>query len=85
MLVVAALPASRQSAPNRQQQLESHPHQAQEYLKENKLDLAASEFGAIIALDPKNVNARGTLVAAVQFLLSMIMREVAVILPRSRV
>jgi len=67
MLVVAALPASPQSAPSRQQQIESHRRQAQEYLKENKLDLAASEFGAIVALDPKNVDARGNLAVLLFF------------------
>jgi tetratricopeptide (TPR) repeat protein len=50
-----------QSAPSRQQQIESHSRQAREYLKENKLDLAAAEFGAIVALDPNNVDARGNL------------------------
>ena len=60
-LFLAARPGFPQSAPSRQQQLESHARQAQEYLKENKLDLAASEFGAILALDPQNVDARGNL------------------------
>jgi len=60
-LFFAVLPCSPQSAPSRQQQIESHSRKAQEYLKENKLDLAASEFGAIVALDPKNVDARGNL------------------------
>ena len=35
--------------------------QAQVYLNENKPDLAAAEFRAIVALDPKNVDARGNL------------------------
>ena len=61
VLFIAALPCFPQSAPSRQQQIASHAHQAQEYLKENKLDLAASEFAAIVALDPKNVDARGNL------------------------
>jgi tetratricopeptide (TPR) repeat protein len=61
LLFTAALPCFPQSAPSRQQQIESHAHQAQEYLKENKLDEAASEFRAILALDPKNVDARGNL------------------------
>jgi tetratricopeptide (TPR) repeat protein len=50
-----------QSAASRQQQIESHSRQAQEYLKENKLDLAGAEFGAIVALDPNNLDARGNL------------------------
>ena len=61
LLFIAALPCFPQSAPGRQQQIASHAHQAQEYMKENKLDLAASEFAAIVALDPKNVDARGNL------------------------
>jgi len=35
--------------------------QAQVYLSENKPDQAAAEFKAIIALDPKNVDAHGNL------------------------
>ncbi|HEY2546932.1 MAG TPA: tetratricopeptide repeat protein [Candidatus Acidoferrum sp.] len=62
VLLLAALPSfSQQSPPSRQQQLESHARQAQEYLKENKLDLAETEFRALVALDPKNVDARGNL------------------------
>jgi tetratricopeptide (TPR) repeat protein len=58
---VSALPCFPQSAPSLQQQVASHAEKAQEYMKENKLDLAASEFAAIIALDPKNLDARGNL------------------------
>ena len=54
-------PCFAQSAPTTQQQIESHSRQAQEYLREKKLDLAATEFRAIVALDPKNVDARGNL------------------------
>jgi len=61
VLFAAALPCSPQSTADRQQQIASHARQAQAYLKENKLDLAASEFGAIVALDPNNVDARGNL------------------------
>jgi tetratricopeptide (TPR) repeat protein len=61
VLFIATLPGFPQSAPSRQQQIASHARQAQEYMKENKLDLAASEFAAIVALDPKNVDARGNL------------------------
>jgi tetratricopeptide (TPR) repeat protein len=61
VLLAVARPCCSQSAPTRQQLLESHARQAQEYLKEHKLDLAAEEFRAIVALDPKNVDARGNL------------------------
>jgi len=49
---------SPNSSPSRQQQIESHARQAAEYLKENKPELAAPEFKAIVALDPNNVDAR---------------------------
>jgi tetratricopeptide (TPR) repeat protein len=54
---------SQQPSPNptKQQQIESHKRQAQEYLKQQKPDLAIPEFRAIVALDPKNVDARGNL------------------------
>ncbi len=60
-LFFALLPCFAQSAPTTQQQIESHSRQAQEYLREKKLDLAASEFAAIVALDSNNVDARGNL------------------------
>ena len=50
-----------QSGPSHQQQIDSHKRQAAEYLKESRPDLAVSEFRAIVALDPNNVDARGNL------------------------
>jgi tetratricopeptide (TPR) repeat protein len=50
-----------QSGANSQQQVEAHSHQAQEFLKQNRPDLAIPEFRAIVALDPNNVDARGNL------------------------
>jgi len=50
-----------QSNPSRQQEIESHNRKAAEYLKENKPELAAPEFRAILALDSNNVDARGNL------------------------
>ncbi len=61
ILVPGALSCFSQSSPSRQQQIESHAHKAAEYLKENKPELAAPEFRAIVALDPNNVDARGNL------------------------
>ena len=61
VLFIVARPCFSQSTPSHQQQLEYHARQAQEYLKEHKLDLAAFEFAAIVALDPNNVDARGNL------------------------
>jgi len=50
-----------QSAPSHQEQIESHKHQAQVFLKENRPDLAIPEFRAIVALDRNNVDAMGNL------------------------
>src|ERR1700683_4438016 len=66
-LLLVSLPCFSQSAPGRQQQIESHSRQAGEYLKENQPDLAASEFRAILALDPNNVDAHGNLGAVLFF------------------
>jgi Tfp pilus assembly protein PilF len=60
-LFIFALPGISQTPPPRQQQIEAHIKQAQVYLSENKPDQAAAEFKAIIALDPKNVDAHGNL------------------------
>ena len=54
-------PSFAQTTPGKQQQVESHTRQAQEFLKANRPDLAAGEFNAILALDPNNVEARGNL------------------------
>ena len=56
-----------QSEPSRQQ-IESHSHKAAEYLKDNRPDLAIPEFRAVVALDPSNVDARGSLGVLLSFL-----------------
>jgi len=56
-----------QSAPSHLQQVEEHSHKAQEYLRENKPDLAVPEFKAIVALEPNNVDARGNLGVLLSF------------------
>jgi tetratricopeptide (TPR) repeat protein len=58
---LSTVPGLSQTAPTREQQIESHLKQAQTYLSENRPDLAIPEFKAIVALDPKNVDARGNL------------------------
>jgi tetratricopeptide (TPR) repeat protein len=60
-LLLSAAPGVSQTSPNRQQQIEAHIKQAQTYLRENRPDLAIPEFKAILALDPKNADARGNL------------------------
>ena len=59
--VFSQTPPSSQSSLTRQQRIESHVRQAQEFLRKNQPDLAAREFQAILELDPKNVDARGNL------------------------
>jgi len=54
-------PAFSQSVPGKQQQIDSHSRQAQEYLRKGQADLAAGEFNAILKLEPNNVDARGNL------------------------
>ncbi len=49
------------SVPSKQQQIESHSRQAQEYLRKGQPDLAVGEFNAILQLDANNVDARGNL------------------------
>jgi tetratricopeptide (TPR) repeat protein len=61
LFFLGSLQCVSQSAASRQQQIESHSHQAQGFLKENRPDLAIPEFRAIVALDPNNADARGNL------------------------
>jgi tetratricopeptide (TPR) repeat protein len=56
--VLLAAFACAQTPPASQQQIESHTRQAGEFLKQDRPDLAAREFSAIVALDPENVDAR---------------------------
>jgi tetratricopeptide (TPR) repeat protein len=58
---LGSLPCLSQSETSRQQQIESHSHQAQEFLRESRPDLAIPEFRALVALNPNNVDARGNL------------------------
>src|SRR5258708_39894750 len=60
-LFLGALPCVGQSTANRAQEIAAHAHQAQEFLKQQRPDLAIPEFRAIVALDPNNVDARGNL------------------------
>ena len=61
LLSIAAIPSFSQTEASRQQQLEQHKRKALDYLKENKPDLAIPELRAIVALDPKDVDALGNL------------------------
>lgn len=56
-----------QANDSRQQQIEAHTRKAAEFLKESRADLAIPEFRAILAIDPKNVDAHGNLGAVLFF------------------
>ena len=59
--------AFAQPAPSKQQQIETHARQAQEFLRAGRPDDAAREFDAILKLDPDNVDARGNLGVTLYF------------------
>ena len=61
LLLTTAIPCLSQTAPSPQHQIQEHTRKAQEYLRENRPDLAVPEFKAIVALEPNNVDARGNL------------------------
>jgi len=67
VLLLATNSCFSQSAPGHQQQVEEHSRKAQEYLRENKPDLAVPEFKAIVALEPNNVDARANLGVLLSF------------------
>jgi tetratricopeptide (TPR) repeat protein len=58
---LGSLQCFSQSAASRPEQIASHGHKAQEFLKEQRPDLAIPEFRAMVALDPNNADARGNL------------------------
>lgn len=60
-LFLFSVQSMAQTASSHRQEIESHAHQAQGFLKENRPDLAIPEFRAIVTLDPKNVDALGNL------------------------
>jgi cytochrome c-type biogenesis protein CcmH/NrfG len=50
-----------QTTPSKQTEIEQHQRQAQQYLQEQRPDLAIPEFQALVALDPTNVDAQANL------------------------
>ena len=58
---------SSRTQTSNQQKIDEHRRRAAEYLKANKPELAIPEFKAILAIDPKNVDAHGNLGAIVYF------------------
>jgi tetratricopeptide (TPR) repeat protein len=61
VLYLGSQAALCQSSPSQREQVDSHSRQAAEDLQQNRPDLAAQEFKAILALDPNNVDAHGNL------------------------
>src|SRR5258706_14985387 len=61
LLLATATSCISQTAPSPQQQIQEHTRKAQEYLRENRPDLAVPEFKAIVALEPNNADACGNL------------------------
>ncbi|MHB1936287.1 MAG: tetratricopeptide repeat protein [Acidobacteriaceae bacterium] len=66
LVFLTAVPSFPQAAPShvassRQAQLKRHAQMAQQYLSERKPDLAIPELKAVVALDPKNLDARANL------------------------
>jgi tetratricopeptide (TPR) repeat protein len=51
----------------KQQQIDSHFRQAEEFLKTKQPNLAGREYSAILGLDPNNVDARGNLAVMLFF------------------
>ncbi|MES2221257.1 MAG: tetratricopeptide repeat protein [Acidobacteriota bacterium] len=52
---------SSHAAPSRQAQIKQHSQLAQQHLAERRPDLAIPELKAVVALDPKNLDARANL------------------------
>ena len=67
VLLLVTTSCLSQSVPSHEQQVEEHSRKAQEYLRDNKPDLAVPEFKAIVALEPNNVDARGNLGVLLSF------------------
>jgi tetratricopeptide (TPR) repeat protein len=61
LLSSVALPSFCQQSSANQSQIAFHARMAQQYLREQKPDLAIPELEKLIALDPDNVDARGNL------------------------
>lgn len=61
LLYLASFSGLSQSPSSLGEQLDSHSRLAQQYLKEQRPELAIREFQEIIQLDPNNVGARGNL------------------------
>ena len=61
LLPLAALPAAGQTTALKKQQASQHARAAQQYLQQQRPDLAIPELQKVVALEPQNVDARGNL------------------------
>jgi cytochrome c-type biogenesis protein CcmH/NrfG len=61
LLSAVSIPALCQAVPSQQEQVGLHERLAQQYLKQQRPDLAIPELQKLIELDPGNVEARGNL------------------------
>jgi tetratricopeptide (TPR) repeat protein len=61
LLFLPALPLFPQAGANRQEQGAAHSRLAQQYLSQHRPDLAIPEFEALVALEPKNLDAQANL------------------------
>ena len=63
LVVIGFLPsyALGQNSPSKREQIIQHTRAAQEFLHQQRPDLAIAEFQKVLTLDPQNVDARGNL------------------------
>ncbi len=61
LLPIVTIPALSQAVPSQQDQIGLHERLAQQYLKQQRPDLAIPELQKLVELDPANVEARGNL------------------------
>ncbi|MGA3034517.1 MAG: tetratricopeptide repeat protein [Terracidiphilus sp.] len=61
LLSAISIPSTGQTLPSEKQQIEQHERMAQQYLHEQRPDLAIPELKEIVGLDPNNVEARANL------------------------
>ncbi|HYK36758.1 tetratricopeptide repeat protein [Alloacidobacterium sp.] len=61
LLLITTFSAFAQTAPSKQDQINQHQQLAQQYLREQRPDLAIPELQALVTLDPDNTNAQGNL------------------------
>src|ERR1700712_3816643 len=61
LLAFSAIPSRGQTTPSKAQQAKQHIRAAQQYLQQQRPELAIPELQKVVALEPQNVDARGNL------------------------